>query len=296
ALALITPAVPGRRRRLLWVLLPSLALHAPYVPTYLGHPETLLAVAGVPPAATTATTTDLLTLWPVAPGVQEALLPLVGATAAALLPLLPVAPVVLAALAAPLLPGAAGRVGRFGVLLAALGMLAVLLSLRTPVAVADGELVGPAVHALLSAVLLALAVGAAATFDALARREEGDGRLRRLLTGVLGVLVAAACLVSGTGWSLLVPAPRPAARGEGGGVRAAAAAPGVTPARPPALTRSPRPRASRSPPIPPPRRCGRARPGCPPPPSAGTTMSARPSRTSPSPTWWCAATSTSRTS
>src|SRR5699024_2214906 len=82
----------GRRRRLLWVLLPSLALHAPYVPTYLGHPETLLAVAGVPPAATTATTTDLLPPWPVAPGVQDALLPLAGATAAAPLPLLPRAP------------------------------------------------------------------------------------------------------------------------------------------------------------------------------------------------------------
>src|SRR5699024_5655135 len=123
ALVLIAVAVPGRRRRLLWVLLPSLALHAPYLPTSLGHPETLLAVAGVPPGAATATTTDLLTLWPVAPAVQEALLPLVGPTAAALLPLLPLAPVVLAALVAPLLPGAAGRVGRFGVLVAALGML-----------------------------------------------------------------------------------------------------------------------------------------------------------------------------
>src|SRR5699024_10152604 len=136
------------------------------------------------------------------------------------LPLLPVAPVVPAALAAPLLPGAAGRVGRFGVLLAALGMLAVLLSLRTPVAVADGELVGPAAHALLSAVLLALAVGAAATFDALARREEGDGRLRRLLTGVLGVLVAAACLVSVTGWTLLLPDQLQVERVEAGDVPA----------------------------------------------------------------------------
>src|SRR5699024_9168121 len=110
-------------------------------------------------------TTDLLTLWPVAPAVQEALLPLVGPAAAALLPLLPLAPVVLAALVAPLLPGAAGRVGRFGVLLAALGMLAVLLSDRTAVAAADGELVPAAAHALLSAVLLGLAVGAAASFD-----------------------------------------------------------------------------------------------------------------------------------
>lgn len=230
-LLLVAVAAPGRRRRLLWVLLPSLALHAPYLPTYLGDPGAVLAVAGVPPTAATATTTDLLSLWPVAPGLEGMLEPLVGGTAAALLPLLPVAPVVLAALVAPLLPGAAGRVGRFGLLLAALGMLSVLLARSTWTAVADGQLVTPSLHALLSAVLLALAVGAGATFDALARREKRDGRARRLLTGAVGTLVAAACLVSVAGWAIFLPGQLRVDRTEGGEVPAAAADQGRTDAR-----------------------------------------------------------------
>ena len=231
ALVLIAVAVPGRRRRLLWVLLPSLALHGPYLPTYLAHPETVLAVAGVPPTPGTATTTDLLTLWPIAPGVQEVLTPLVGATAAALLPLLPIAPVVLAALVAPLLPGAAGRVGRFGLLLAALGVLAVLLSRSTWVAGAAGRRVTPSPPARRSASLLALAGGGAATFDALARREEHDGRLRRVLTAALGSLVAAACLASVVGWTLLLPEQVRVERAESGEVPAAAADQGLTDTR-----------------------------------------------------------------
>lgn len=231
ALVLIAIAAPGRRRRLLWVLLPSLALHAPYLPTYIGQPGTLLAVAGVPPTALTATSTDLLTLWPVAPGIQSMLVPLVGGTAAVLLPLLPVAPVVLAALVAPVLPGAAGRVGRFGLLLAATGVAAVLLARATWTGVAGDQLVTPWLHGLLSVVLLSLAVGAAATFDALARREVRDGRLRRLTVGTIGAVVAAACLVSVAGWVVLLPGQLRLDRAEAGEVPAAAADQGRTDAR-----------------------------------------------------------------
>ena len=230
-LVLVAVATPGRRRRLLWVLLPSLALHAPYLPTYIGQPGTVLAVAGTPSSPATASTVDLLGLWPVAPGLQSLLEPLVGVTAAGLLPLLPVAPVVLAALVAPLLAGAAGRVGRFSLLLAALGLLTALLARSTWTAVADEQLVTPSLHALLSAVLLALAVGAGATFDALARREERDGRVRRLVTGAVGALVAAACLVSVIGWALVLPGQLRVDRTEGGEVPAAAADQGRTGAR-----------------------------------------------------------------
>src|SRR5699024_1267982 len=113
----------------------------------------------------------------------------------------------------------------------ALGMLAVLLSDRTAVAAADGELVPAAAHALLSAVLLGLAVGAAASFDALARRESHDGTGRRLVTGAVGVLAAAACLVSVTGWALLLPGQLRVDRAAGGVVPAAAADQGLTDAR-----------------------------------------------------------------
>lgn len=223
ALVLVAIAVPGRRRRLLWVLVPSLALHLPYLPVYLGHPRTLLAVAGVPASTATAEPWDLLGLWPVSTGLSEQLTPLVGSTAAQLLPLLPVAPVVLGALVAPLLAGAAGRVGRFGVLAAAVTALAVLAARTVPTAVADAELVTPPLHALLSAVLLLLAVGASATFDALARRAERDGRLRRTATSVIGAVVAAACLVTIVGGTLLLPGALQIQRTEGGEVPAAAA-------------------------------------------------------------------------
>ena len=238
ALVLIAIAAPGRRRRLLWVLLPSLALHAPYLPIYLGHPQLLLAVSGVPSVGEDPSLLDLAGLWPVASGASELLVPLVGETAALLLPLLPVAPVVLAALFAPLLAGAAGRAGRFSVLLAAAGLLTVLLARGTWIAAQGGELVTPPVHGLLSVTLLALAIGAAAAFDGLARREPGDHRARRVVTGVIGTVVAASCLVTVAGWSLLLPGQLRLERTEGGEVPAAAADQGRTDARARVLTLS----------------------------------------------------------
>lgn len=232
ALVLIALAAPGRRRRLLWVLLPSLALHAPYLPSYLGHPATLLGVAGVPPRSGTASALDVLALWPVGPGLDSRLAPLLGGSVAAVLPLLlPLAIVALAALVAPLLSGAAGRAGRFGLLFAALTLLCLLLARSTWTAVAGDQLVAPPLHALCSVAVLALAVGAGATFDALARRETRDGRVRRLLTGAVGALVAAACLASVAGWTVLLPGQLQLERTEGGEIPAAAADQGRTEAR-----------------------------------------------------------------
>src|SRR5699024_2420157 len=168
ALPLVASAAPGRRLRLLWVLLPSLALHAPYLPTYLGHPRPLLAVAGLPAAAGAPGARALLGLWPVAPDLAGML----GEGAAGLLVLLPVAPVVLGALVSPLLRGAAGRAGRLSLLAAAVCALAVLAARSTGTSVGQGQVLTPPLHALLSAALLCLALGAAATFDTLARRQE----------------------------------------------------------------------------------------------------------------------------
>ncbi|MFC7376321.1 hypothetical protein ACFQRD_13710 [Brachybacterium sp. GCM10030268] len=234
ALVLIALGVPGRRARLLWVLLPSLALHAPYLPVYLGHPRTLLAVGGMPARAGTASTTDLLSLWPVAPGLQDALAPQLGGpggTIALLAPVLPVAPVILAAIFSPLLAGQAGRVGRFSVLMAAVSLLTVLLARETPTALGDEQLVTAPLHGLLSVTLLLLCLGAAASFDALARREPGDGRLRRLLTSITGAAVAAVCLVTVVGGTALLPGQLRVDRVEGGEVPAAAADQGRTSAR-----------------------------------------------------------------
>jgi GT2 family glycosyltransferase len=230
-LALVALAVPGRRRRLLWVLLPSLALHAPYLPTYLGHPRTLLAVAGAPAAPGTAGPWELLGLWPVDPGLVGSLPAGLDGTAAQLLLLLPVAPVVLGALVSPLLAAAAGRVGRLSLLGAAAAALAVLLARGTPTAVGQEQLLTPPLHALLSAALLCFALGAAATFDALARREARDSRIRRLLTSVIGVAIAAACLVTVAGGVLLLPGALQVQRSTSGEVPAAAADQGRTEAR-----------------------------------------------------------------
>lgn len=231
ALALIAPAVPGRRRRLLWVMIPSLALHAPYLLSYLDRPELLLGVGAVPALPASAATTDLLMLWPVVPGIVDVLTPLVGQGAAQLLPALPLLPVVVAALLAPLLAGAAGRTGRFAVLMAAAGLVAVLVGRETMVAVDGDQLVAAPLHAVLSATLLALMVGAGAGFDALARRDSTDTRGRRLATSAVAVVVAGVCVVTVAGWSLLLPAQLSVHRSQSGQVPAAAADQGRTDAR-----------------------------------------------------------------
>jgi GT2 family glycosyltransferase len=230
-LLLVALAVPGRRRRLLWVLLPSLALHAPFLPTYVGHPRTLLAVAGTPATSGTPAPLDLLGMWPVTPDVSAALPGWIDPVAAQVLVLLPVAPVLLGALLAPLLAGAAGRAGRLGLLGAAAVGLTVLLARGTATAAGDGALLTPPLHALLSAALLCLALGAAASFDALARREGGVGRTRRLLTSVAGALIAAACLVTLAGGVVLLPGALQVERTGTGEVPAAAADQGRTDAR-----------------------------------------------------------------
>ncbi|MGY5765935.1 hypothetical protein ACXET9_12125 [Brachybacterium sp. DNPG3] len=223
ALMLLAPAVPGRRARLLWVPLPSLALHAPFLPVYLGHPETLLAVGGIRSLPSGASTAELLMLWPSASGLPALLAPHIGAEIAAWVPALSLVPVVLGALGAPFLRGTAGLAGRFALLAAAAGMIGVLLASRTLVAVAGDEAVTADVHALLDLVLLALGVGAAASFDALARRDGGMHRARRLLTSAVAVVAAAICTVTVVGWTLLLPGTLEISRSTSGEIPAAAA-------------------------------------------------------------------------
>ena len=238
ALALLAVAVPGRRWRLLWVLVPSLALHAPYLGVYIDQPRTLLAVGGVPPLATAAPEPiALLGLWPVAPdAATSALSPLVGGALAPWLVLVPLVPVVLGALLSPLLAGPAGRAGRYALLLTAVALAGVWVARGVVVAVDGSTPVTADLHLLLSAALLALCLGAGASFDALARRDPAMGRLRRGVTSLAGLGVAAVCVGTVAGWALLLPATLTVDRSETGEVPAAAADQGRTEARTRVLT------------------------------------------------------------
>ena len=232
-LLLLVPAVPGRRLRLLWVLLPSMALHAPYLPLYLGEPAMLLAVSGVDASPGTVDAEQLLRLWPSQTGAATALTDLLGIDPASgpWLLALPLAPVVVGALCGPLLAGAAGRAGRLGILLAAGALLALGVARQTPVLIVDGAASVAPLHGLLSLLLLALGIGAGASFDALARRERVDSRSRRWVTSGIGGAVALVCVAGIAGWSVLLPGTLEIQRTESGTVPAAAADQGRTEAR-----------------------------------------------------------------
>ena len=116
-------------------------------------------------------------------------------------------------------------------LAAAVCALAVLAARSTGTSVGQGQVLTPPLHALISAALLCLALGAAASFDTLARRQERDSRLRRLLTSVIGAVTAAACLLTVVGGMALLPGALQIGRVEGGEVPAAAADQGRTEAR-----------------------------------------------------------------
>ncbi|MCG7443009.1 glycosyltransferase [Dermabacter vaginalis] len=62
--AAVAPFVPGRRKRLWWVALPTLFLHLGTLPDYLARPETLLANAGMPLAFEAPGVMRLLALTP----------------------------------------------------------------------------------------------------------------------------------------------------------------------------------------------------------------------------------------
>lgn len=203
ALVLLAPFVPGRRRRLLWFVVPSLALHLPYLPMYIGHPSTLLHVAGVPAPTNPPTTTELLAGWPTSAPEWTWLTPLLGQQGAQLAPLLIMVPLALAALAAPLITGNAGRAGRLALLVAATGSGLAVVIRAVPTEIAADALRAAPLHGVLSVSLLALALGAAATFDTLAR--PATVTWRRVTSVAAAVVVAAVAVVGVGGWALAMP-------------------------------------------------------------------------------------------
>lgn len=205
ALAVIAVGVPGRRRRLLWVLVPSLALHAPYIPVYIAHPQYLLAAGAVGPVGAPAGPLDLLALWPVASPIRAALESFAGGMPAQLLLMLPVLLLLPAAAVSGLLGGAAGKVGRAGLMIAALAGGAAMWDLHVRAATANGVSVPAPLHALLSMLLLAAGASAAATFDALARRDAEVGQARRRLGEAIALLAAAGTAGLVVLWALQLP-------------------------------------------------------------------------------------------
>jgi hypothetical protein len=205
ALAIIAPLVPGRRWRLLWVLVPSLALHLPYLPQYVAHPTILLHVGGVDAPAAGPDAWQLLALWPTPPPAWGPVSAFLGDGGAALLVLLLVLPFALAAVVSPLLSSAAGTVGRVAVVLAAIALGGGAAVRSFPTELVDAEIRSAPLHALLSVALLTLLIGAGAGFDALARRPENVTAGHQALRVSSGVLVAAVCAVTVAGWTFALP-------------------------------------------------------------------------------------------
>ncbi|WP_234991938.1 glycosyltransferase family 2 protein [Brachybacterium nesterenkovii] len=233
ALAIIALLVPGRRVRLLWVLVPSLALHLPYLPRYLAHPRTLLAVGaqdGIGVGTDGAST--LLDALRLAPGSGwQALAGTLGADGAAWAPLLLLIPVAACALAAPFLRGDAGTVGRLAALLTALGVGAAIVTVTVPTGVVDGQVLRAPANAAMSATLLALLLGAGCMIDALARRGARMSMLRRRATALAALVIGASTAALVLGWSLALPGALEVTRGELREIPAAAADQGRSEAR-----------------------------------------------------------------
>lgn len=219
--ALLAPAVPGRRRRLAWVLVPSLALLLPRLPSFLAHPRALLGgVPGVPANLDGGLT--VLTLWPPQGAPWQGLAPIFGHDGAAYLPVLMYIPFLLAALVSPLLAGAAGRAGRLGLLVAALSMLFAVLTSQVAVGMSGDRLTVAPAHASLSFALMGLLLAAGATCDGLARAHAQRSPLRPFSV-VVALVVAVSCATLVVGWGIGLPGSLALERGDAAQVPAAAA-------------------------------------------------------------------------
>lgn len=225
ALVLIAVMAPGRRLRLLWVLVPSLALHAPSLGDWIREPRALLG-AGASPGSGTASAPDLLrvlTLWPADAPRWPLLEDAFGAQASQLVPLLLLVPVALTALAGPWLTGQAGRVARLGVTLAGGSLLLAVGLAPLAVGVIGASMAHVAVGGLQSAALLGLLLAAGCTLDALARRDELVGRSRRALTTIAAALFVLTTAAAVIGWTVELPASLALRAGDGDQLPVAAA-------------------------------------------------------------------------
>lgn len=223
--AVIAVMAPGRRLRLLWVLVPSAALMAPYLGRVIEHPRTLLAVGaqtGVPLPARHGALGTLDALWLAPRHGWESVLPSLDGLAG-WLPALLLVPVAVAALLAPFLRGDAGRVGRFATVLAAGALGAAIVAQRVATGVDAGSPTAAPVHGIVSAATILILVAAGCGFDALARRDHRMRTARRRFTAAVAAAVALSTAALVAGWMLALPSSLDIAPGGGASIPAVAA-------------------------------------------------------------------------
>ncbi|WP_058233774.1 glycosyltransferase family 2 protein [Devriesea agamarum] len=171
ALIPIACFVPGRRMRLLWTAIPTLALLAPIAPYALRDPRILLATSGVPSQNLHGGVWDLLAGWPHGPLNADSLERIFGPAAAVISPwlvLFMLAPWVLLAAIAIFLPSRAGTLARLCVLGAGIAMALAVLSRHTAVAIIDGATRTGDGAVPVACAVLALLAAAACALDTLA--------------------------------------------------------------------------------------------------------------------------------
>ncbi|HEY3436787.1 MAG TPA: glycosyltransferase [Actinotalea sp.] len=194
ALLAVAAVARGRRRRLLWVAAPALAVQAPVVVEALrtwarGGWRILLADPGLPLSGGTSATWRQLLGWPVDPPAWWSL----PEPVATLLPVVATGTVALVALLALAAPGRSARAVRAGWLVGACGLAAAVVAGRAHVGLsADGsQLVtgwpGPGVSLLLAGLVTAALVGAGAAREAMARASFGWRQVTVALVAVLAV-------------------------------------------------------------------------------------------------------------
>ncbi|MDO5645543.1 MAG: hypothetical protein Q4G21_07660 [Dermabacter sp.] len=198
--------VPGRRRRLWWFVIPTLAAHLPNLPGYVRWPETLLTVAGMPSVFERADAPRMLLLEPSAFDPLSAAL---GREPSLLTAALAAAPLIIAAIGmvvAAFLPHTVGLVARIALVASAGAYLFAFVCVNFVVGF-DGEVAYPAYPGgALSLAAAAILAGGLCAGDALWRRAGRGTASARAGAITVGTLALGACLALAGIWTVLGPA------------------------------------------------------------------------------------------
>lgn len=204
-LVLVVPWVPGRRRRLWWCAVPTLAVLAPNIPGYIRHPESLLTPAGMPFAFERASGLEMLAFAPSTADPLAAALRIDSTWLTMLAPAVPLLLASCAALLAPLLMHTAGVAGRIAVISAAGAFALAFLGVNAVIGMDGAEPITAYPGGPLSLAAAAVITGFTCTGDALARKAlRGRGPFPLIARLAGGLALAVSVAVAGA-WVLLLP-------------------------------------------------------------------------------------------